>query len=75
MFPRVLEAKRHHFLGFLGDEDHLTTMERLNQLILDFRNLPLFDARIQPPGHHPGILEWICVPNRSGMSKTDVSWP
>ena len=31
MFPRVLETKRHHFLGFLGDEDHLTTMERLNQ--------------------------------------------
>ena len=31
MFPQVLEAKRHHFLRFLGDEDHLATLERLNQ--------------------------------------------
>ena len=31
MFPQVLDAKRHHLLRFLGDEDHLATFERLNQ--------------------------------------------
>ena len=31
VFPQVLEAKRHHFLRFLGDEDYLATLERLNQ--------------------------------------------